>query len=275
MKKILIDSLILTFLLSSCSTMKVINTPQEGTITGSEFFSVTEKMTHQQYDSTVVSCYEKGEIPRFMRYFKRINVKFNDSQGKVIKAHYFVAKDYISVGIDKDMMRTPLLPASAQKIANMTSCFLSTPKIADDVYISAKIKVEPIPMTCQREDNYTFYLHNMIINSQVKGRKALVSGDKKDVVLVSSLAKKEGKLALYGWHKKDGKPIQPVYTGHADFYVDYSHGYRLVYRTIWVNGKKMDYTDVLSHKEYYRAISNEVNTVFWAYPVECSCAVVR
>ena len=27
---------------------------------------------------------------------------------------------------------------------------------------------------------------------------------------------------------QDGKPIQPLYTGHVNWYVDYSHGVRLV-----------------------------------------------
>jgi len=44
-------------------------------------------------------------------------------------------------------------------------------------------------------------------------------------------------VAIYGWHKLDGKPIQPLYTGHVDWYVDYSHGIRLVSRTIYIDNK--------------------------------------
>ncbi|MDD4820921.1 MAG: hypothetical protein PHD21_08825 [Flavobacteriales bacterium] len=273
MKKSLLLLCLLMFLSTSCAVRHIIKTPVSKDLNASTFFTLTEKMTVAQYDSTVISCIQKGDFPRFMRYFTKVKVSATDSHGKKIKAHYYVSPDYICVGTDQDIMRTPLLPSSAQKIADMTGCFLSTPKIADDVYLAARIKIEPVPMMCERESHYTFMLHNMAINSQVKGRKSLVSGGKKDVVITPRLAARSGKLALYGWHKKDGKPIQPLYTGHADYYVDYSHGYRLVYRTVWVNGKKMDYTDVLAHDEYYRVLSSEKNDVFWSYPVECSCSV--
>jgi hypothetical protein len=53
-------------------------------------------------------------------------------------------------------------------------------------------------------------------------------------------------VAIYGWHKPDGKPIQPLYTGHVDWYVDYSHGIRLVSRTVTLDGKERDLFDVLA-----------------------------
>jgi hypothetical protein len=64
-------------------------------------------------------------------------------------------------------------------------------------------------------------------------------------------------VAIYGWHKLDGKPIQPLYTGHVDWYVDYSHGIRLIHRTIWVNGKSMDYVDVMKDKVLKRLLCDE------------------
>ena len=53
------------------------------------------------------------------------------------------------------------------------------------------------------------------------------------------------RVAIYGWHKPDGKPIQHLYTGHVNWYVDYSHGIRLVSRQIQVDNQWMDYTAVL------------------------------
>lgn len=32
---------------------------------------------------------------------------------------------------------------------------------------------------------------------------------------------KTNRVTIYGWHKLDGKPIQPLFTGHVDWYVDY------------------------------------------------------
>ncbi|MFN3666931.1 MAG: hypothetical protein ACK4S0_12260, partial [Sediminibacterium sp.] len=60
-------------------------------------------------------------------------------------------------------------------------------------------------------------------------------------------------------HKPDGKPIQPLYTKHVNWYVDYSHGIRLVYQTIWVNGKAMNYKDVLSNPLLQKLLCDEDN----------------
>jgi hypothetical protein len=59
---------------------------------------------------------------------------------------------------------------------------------------------------------------------------------------------KPGKVAIYGWHKPDGKPIQPLYAGHAAYYVDYSHGIRLVSRTVTLDGKERDLLELLADR---------------------------
>ena len=64
-----------------------------------------------------------------------------------------------------------------------------------------------------------------------------------------------------------GKPIQPLYTGHINWWVDYSHGIRLVYRKIKVNGKWMDYEEVLKHPVYKQLLCDEVFCDCYRYPV--------
>ena len=59
--------------------------------------------------------------------------------------------------------------------------------------------------------------------------------------------------------------IQPLYTGHVNWYVDYSHGIRLVYRTIYVNGKPMDYIDVLKDKNLKKLLCDEDECNFYRY----------
>lgn len=74
-----------------------------------------------------------------------------------------------------------------------------------------------------------FIQHNETIRKQRTQSSeplgALIAGHKKDVV-PSGLP---GKVAIYGWHKPDSKPIQPLYTGHTENWVDYSHGARFVH----------------------------------------------
>ena len=64
-------------------------------------------------------------------------------------------------------------------------------------------------------------------------------------------------MAIYGWHYPSGKPIQPLYVGHVDWYVDYSHGIRLISRRMMVDGRPMQVADVLRDKELSPLLSNE------------------
>ena len=76
-----------------------------------------------------------------------------------------------------------------------------------------------------------FLRHNEIVRrARNRPLGKLVAGHKKDVVITNKVFTKPGKVAIYGWHKPDGKPIQPLYTGHAESQVDYSHGIRLASR---------------------------------------------
>ena len=57
----------------------------------------------------------------------------------------------------------------------------------------------------------------------------LVAGHKKDLVLTRKMQGRPDRVAIYGWHRLSGEPIQPVSTVHVDWYADYSHGVRLVW----------------------------------------------
>jgi hypothetical protein len=72
-------------------------------------------------------------------------------------------------------------------------------------------------------------------------------------------------VAIYGWHKTDGRPIQPLYAGHVDWYVDYSHGIRLVSRKVKVNGRTMDYISLLNHPSLRRLVTDEAGKMLDRY----------
>jgi hypothetical protein len=101
--------------------------------------------------------------------------------------------------------------------------------------------------------------HDLIIEGLRKGRNGLISGIKKDVVLSSRdvWKGKTHRVAIYGWHRADGRPIQPLYAGHVDWYVDYSHGIRLVSRKVKVNGRTMDYISLLNHPVLRKLVTDE------------------
>lgn len=181
-----------------------------------------------------------------MRKLERIDVTGLDEKGNWIDAYYYVMPDYLMLGTDTDFVRLPIRPSTAQYIADSLGLVLSNSKICDAVYQQAKVKLEPLPLTEDREQFSTFVAHNTLIEQQRKGRKGLIAGIKKDVVSTEKLRGTNGKLALYGWHKLDGKPIQPAFTGHAEYYVDYSHGIRFVYPYLFVGKKKISFDDAFN-----------------------------
>src|SRR5688572_8837015 len=200
-------------------------------------------MKWQQRDSFVLKEVLSGNIPAFLKKFTRIETEITDSSAsRKIKAEYFVAPDYLSIGSNEDWARINITPRAAQKIADSLGCFLPTRKMVDDIYKAAIIKPEPVPMYAFRDSTPTMWHHHLIVEGQRKGKKGLIAGIQKDVVISGKIARdpKPERVAIYGWHKKDGKPIQPLYTGHVYWWVDYSQGIRLVWRKIKVQGRWID-----------------------------------
>ncbi|HNM47260.1 MAG TPA: hypothetical protein PKH51_09605, partial [Candidatus Sumerlaeota bacterium] len=78
-----------------------------------------------------------------------------------------------------------------------------------------------------------------------------------DVVITNRLLEKTHRVAIYGWRKMDNQPIQPLTIVHVDWYVDYSHGIRLIQRQVMVNGKPMLIDEVLSDPHLHVLLSDE------------------
>ena len=252
---------IISFFLISCNTSKRLDLPSRNStaITGNEFYKSVFSESRIERETRAKNEILNGNVPRFLRKMIKIKTSITTDDGKIIKAYYFVIPDYLSIGSDKDFARIPLTPMTAQSIADSLHCFLPTRKMVNDIYEAAKVKLEPVPMYAFRDSAVTMYQHNLIIEGQRKLRKGLIAGIKKDLVITEKLSRdlKPDRVAIYGWQKPDGKPIQPLYTGHVNWYVDYSHGTRLVYRMIYVNKKPMDYIDVLKDKNLRRLLCDE------------------
>ena len=178
--------------------------------------------------------------------------------------------DYLAVGSDDDFVRLPLTPQSAQKIADAFGCTLPTRKMVDAIDAAAEVRLEPRPLTENREGATTFLEHHKIIEDQRKGRELgqLVTGIKKDVVLTPRIFERPERLAIYGWRKLDGEPIQPLTIVHWNKYVDYSHGARLVNRLMVVDGQPVDVTAVLEDPSRCAIVSDEGAMKPVRYPEE-------
>ncbi|MEO6681594.1 MAG: hypothetical protein ABIN48_02105, partial [Ginsengibacter sp.] len=237
------------FLIASCnsSARLALDKRNHAFPSGNEFYHSVLTIAQEERENLAKAEILRGNVPDFLRKMIRVNTSITTPEGKKINAFYYVTPDYLSIGSNEDFARIPLTPLIAQGIADSLHCFLPTRKMVNDIYKASKITPEPVPMYIYRDSAISMYQHNLIIEGQRKGRKGLISGIKKDVVIAGKISRdpKPKRVAIYGWHKLDGKPIQPLYTGHVNWYVDYSHGIRLIHRTIYVNNKPMDYMDVL------------------------------
>ena len=228
-------------------------------------------MNWQQRDSLVLLAFSNGNIPSFLKKFSAIHTSIIDTATrKTIRATYYVSPDYFSIGNNKDWARVCITPQAAQKIADSLQCFLPTTKMVDDIYKAATIKLTPVPLFANRDSSPVMWQHHLMIEGQRQQRKGLIAGIKKDVVISEKITSnlKLNRVAIYGWHQPDGQPIQPLYSGHVNWYVDYSQGIRLVYEYIKVDGKWMKYTDVLNDPKLKSLLCNEQLCNFYRYPIK-------
>lgn len=242
--------------------------PRVSRLSGSGFYRQAAAMDWRQRDSLVVSEALSGNIPAFLSRFVPIHVSIVDSSsGKPVNATFYAAPDYFSIGTNNDWARVNITPLAAQRIADTLKCFLPTRKMVDDIYQAAKLKLEPVPLFAFRDSTPTMWHHHLIIEGQRKGRKGLVAGIKKDVVISGRIppGPKSPRVAIYGWHTKEAKPIQPLYTGHVYWWVDYSQGIRFIFRMIKVNGRWMDYISILKDPSLRRLICDEGSCDFYRY----------
>jgi len=205
-----------------------------------------------------------GNVPSFLRRLCPVTVT-NVFEDNTNRATYFVTPDYLAIGSDDDYFLTAMSPNTAQRIADLTGCTLPTRKIVNDIYRAADLKLEPtpIPPGPAMTTVAVFSNHNAIVWTQrmtrVKEQSlgALTAGHQKDVVLSGALPTARGKVAIYGWHKTNGAPIQPLYLGHTASWVDYSQCIRLVQQKFIVNGETKQMSEVLADPVLSVLLSDE------------------
>jgi hypothetical protein len=209
-------------------------------------------------EKAIVAEVMAGNVPESWRRFVAITVIRTIRDQKVI-AQYLVAPDYLAVGSNEDSLLTPLSPRSAQVIADRLECVLPTRRMVDDIYHAATLKLDPkpIPPSPAMVKVKTWVQHQATIREQASGAAGLIAGHKKDVVVTNQLTTKPGAVAIYGWHRAEASPIQPLYLGHTESWVDYSHGIRLVARAMKVNGKPTTVEEVLANPELSELLSDE------------------
>ncbi len=231
---------------------------------GSSFMNRIAPLPLDEREEEIYKALSTGNMPDFLRETVSIQGEFADTEGVIHKVQYELLPDYLSVGNDSDYCRIPMNPHTAQGLATLFGATFPTSKISDHIFRMAPLKLSPFPYKPVGNANELvtkFVEHNAQIEKQkeeaggINGQ--LIAGIKKDIILSARMLKYPHKVVIYGWHKADGNPIQPVYGGHVDWYVDYSHGTRLINNQVLVDGKKMPLTDVLRDPLLYKIFSDE------------------
>ncbi len=214
-------------------------------------------------DSAIVEAALAGNVPDFLRNLVPVTLTGTGSDGRRLEITICVMPDYLALGSNADFVRVPVGLPAARRIAEAFAMVLPTAQMVDAIHAQARHRLTPQPMTPGPQMASTDYLlrHNATLEAQRTRAGAplgaLISGHKKDVVLTNRLAQVQRRVAIYGWHQANGRPIQPLSTVHGEGYADYSHGLRLISRTAYVNGRAVDLMDLLTDSRTASILNSE------------------
>jgi hypothetical protein len=230
---------------------------------GRDFMRSLEGLSDDEREQAILEQLLAGNIPEFLRRLRPVHLTGHVSGGRVADVTVCVSPDYLAVGSDENFFLVPMRLSTALTVAGRFSFALPTTRIVDAIYSQARTHLQPQPLPASDTMRTTAYYweHNELVQQQRNDMTgelgALTAGDKKDLVLTNRLWSNPLRVAIYGWHRQDGSPIQPLSTVHGFRYADYSHGVRLVSDTAYVDGRSKSLLSVLQDPLLASVVSSE------------------
>ncbi len=154
---------LILLLCASASAQSLALPPREPSAPkGTAFARSIADLSLEEREARIIAEVKVGNVPPFLRKLVPVSV----STGPV-KATYFVASDYLAIGSDDDFFLAPLTPGTAQVIADRLDCVLPTPKMVDDIYANAAVKLKPVPIPASpaMTTMAVFLSHNEILHA--------------------------------------------------------------------------------------------------------------
>jgi len=231
--------------------------------TGSAFARLTAAMDEAEREAAIGAELLAGNLPRFLTRLRPVTLHGHLSDGGRVRVTICVTPDYLALGSDADFLRMPMGLKTALAVADRFGFVLPTRKMVDAIYAQADVRLvpQPLPPGDAMRSNAYYTRHDRGVRRQRLGLGArlgaLIAGQKKDLVITERLRQKPGRVAIYGWHRRSGEPIQPLSTVHGERYADYSHGVRLVSATAFVDGRPRPIVDLLADPQLATLLSDE------------------
>ncbi|NQV15866.1 hypothetical protein HQ531_10450 [bacterium] len=238
--------------------------PPDSAIGGAAIAGLIQNLDLEQREIAINAEIARGNIPNFLR--TSVPIQFSQDIGDMnFAVTFYVMPDYLALGTDADYFLMPMTPILAQGILDRIGGVFPTRKMVNLIWEAAELKLEPAPIepSAAMVTMVVFAQHNKIVHYyrdtflDAFPLGALVSGHKKDVILSNSISKNPNKVVIYGWHQTNAEIIQPLFSGHVNWYADYSHGIRPVLARCMVNDSIMDIREVLNDPLLYQLLSDE------------------
>lgn len=230
-------------------------------LSGSQFVAFASALSAAEREQAIADELLGGNIPNFLRCLKPVELSSSDSTRQPSHARVWVMPDYLAIGSDDDFVRFPVSFVTATVVARELGFVLPTTAIVDAIYRQAELRLPPQPMTPGPAMTSTAYFeaHDEKIRAQLSGHPLgeLTAGHKKDYVLTNRLLRARAREAIYGWHRAEGQPIQPLSLVHGVRYADYSHGVRLVSETVFIDGVPGSFYDLIEEPRPAQLLSSE------------------
>lgn len=257
------------------------------TVNGAEFAATYGPKGFYAWEAAALELAKQGKLTPWP--WVPLTLRGAGGDGQPHEVVLQVRSDVLSIGPFDDALRLPLTPRAAQSIANLDGTLLPTPWLDYQIWRAAPAKLQPVSARQNKGANMAQYLeHSRAIDAQLVGNGVapgtLTAGQKKDIV-VSNVYKPKTVL-IHGWYSPDlpdvfddgqpwntpgpRQPRQVKSNAHGDFYVDYSHGVRLIGPTAIVDGRAMLTVDLYTHPTLSRLVSNETPSAirFPRYPAD-------
>src|SRR5262249_22948018 len=256
--------------------------------TGAAFIASLGERKGVERENRIFEQLRAGNMPPSLFTFHTVRTNGNDRAGARHDFEFYVTPDVLSIGSESDAVRIPMDPVTAQRAADLFDCLLPTARMVEQIYQAAPTKLAFIyggyarTARAHLQDASSSYLdHSRKIDAQLRRPPTiLTAGHKKELVISTGSDrprsnKETGEthpapmLAFYGAYTAQGAPIQAPTGGdgrpmrgypafaHEPSFVDYSHGVRLVWPTMKVDGTERRVADVLRDRNLAPLIAAE------------------